>query len=77
MKVQVQCRRMGGAELPAGFRLGERFLRVVRVTQQRTEGRNRYFRITVLDGREFELRQDVATNDWELERVVAKPRNAS
>jgi hypothetical protein len=68
---------MRGDEIPAGFRLGERFLRVVRITQQRTEGRNRYFRVTVLDGREFELRQDAATKDWELERVVAKPRDAS
>jgi len=71
VKIHVQSHKQRGEETPTGFRLGERFLRVLRVGGRWEEGEKRYFKVTVLDGREFVLRQDTLTDRWELERATA------
>ena len=71
MKIHVQSHRAHGEDVPRGIRLGERFLPVHRVADRWKEGESRYFRVTVLDGRTFVLRQDMLTGRWKLARAAA------
>jgi len=66
MRVQVDC---GGGGDPRAFFLGERRLHVTRVLERGAEDSFRNFRVRVADGREFVLRHDLATGDWQLARI--------
>lgn len=66
MKIQVSCR--DGAD-PAWFYLAGKKLHIMRVLERAAEDSQRRFRVRVADGREFVLRQDLATREWRLARV--------
>jgi len=67
MKIQVQCHRGE----PRVFRLGERWLHVISVLDRVAENSLQRFRLLVADGREFVLRHDPRSGDWQLSRVYA------
>lgn len=67
MKIQVQCHRGE----PRVFRLGERWLHVISVLERVAENSLQRFRLLVADGREFVLRHDPRSGDWQLARVYA------
>lgn len=71
MKIQVQCHRGE----PRLFRLGERWLHVISVLDRVAENSLQRFRLLVADGREFVLRHDPRSGDWQLARVVARRNN--
>jgi len=73
MKIQVQCRRGGE---PRTFLLGARRLHVISVLDRAAENSLQRFRLLVADGREFVLRHDPRSGDWQLARVHA-PRAQS
>ena len=66
MKIQVQCR--SGGE-PRVFRLGARWLHVTSVLDRVADNSVRRFRLLVADGREFVLRHDARSDDWQLAAV--------
>jgi hypothetical protein len=70
MKIQVQCRRGGE---PRMFLVGEHWLYVNRVLEHALENSLERFRVRVPDGREFVLRRDRHSGDWQLARVAARP----
>jgi len=65
MKIQVQCHRGE----PRIFRLGERWLHVIGVLERVAENSLQRFRLLVADGREFVLRHDPRSDDWQLAAV--------
>ncbi|HYL25323.1 MAG TPA: hypothetical protein VEV21_13105 [Burkholderiales bacterium] len=71
MRVQVDCRKVkaGGSE-PRSFVLGTRRLWVLRVLERHANTLSRHFTVSIADGRRFELRQDIATGEWWLARVI-------
>lgn len=69
MRIQVQCRRGGN---PSAFMLGARRLPVARVLERAAENSLERFRVRVADGREFVLRRDRHTGDWQLAQVCAR-----
>jgi hypothetical protein len=69
MKIQVQCRRSGE---PRTFLLGARWLHVISVLDRVAESSLQRFRLLVADGREFVLRHDPRSGDWQLARVQAR-----
>ena len=71
MKIQVQCRRGGE---PRTFLLGARWLHVISVLDRVADNSMRRFRLLVADGREFVLRHDPQSGDWQLAGVHA-PRH--
>ena len=73
MKIQVQCRRGGE---PRTFRLGEHWLHVISVLDRVAENSAQRFRLLVADGREFVLRHDPRSGDWQLAQVCP-PRSYS
>jgi hypothetical protein len=72
MKIQVQCGRGGE---PRTFLLGARWLHVISVLDRVADNSLQRFRLLVADGREFVLRHDPRSGDWQLARVHA-PRKA-
>ena len=66
MKIQVQCHRGGE---PRTFLLGARWLHVTSVLDRVAENSVRRFRLLVADGREFVLRHDPHSGDWQLAAV--------
>ncbi len=73
MKIQVQCRRSGE---PRTFLLGARWLHVISVLDRVADNSMRRFRLLVADGREFVLRHDPHSGDWQLARVHARRRDS-
>ena len=73
MKIQVQCRRDGE---PRTFLLGARWLYVISVLDRVADNSMRRFRLLVADGREFVLRHDPHSGDWQLARVHASRRHS-
>ena len=73
MKIQVQCHRGGE---PRTLRLGAHWLHVISVLERVVENSLQRFRLLVADGREFVLRHDPRSGDWQLAQVHA-PRNYS
>ena len=65
MRIQVLCQRGE----PRTFRLGERWLHVISVLDRAVENSLQRFRLLVADGREFVLRHDPRSGDWQLARV--------
>ena len=70
MRIQVQCQRGE----PRTFRLGERWLHVISVLDRAAENSLQRFRLLVADGREFVLRHDPRSGDWQLAGVHARRR---
>jgi hypothetical protein len=68
MKIQVQCHRGGE---PRALLLGSRLLHVISVLDRVVENSLQRFRLLVADGREFVLRHDPRSGDWQLARVHA------
>lgn len=54
------------------FRVGARWLHVMRVLERAAENSLCRFRVRIADGREFVLRQDLHSGDWRLSRVSAR-----
>lgn len=73
MRIQVQCHRSGE---PRTFLLGARWLHVISVLDRVADNSAQRFRLLVSDGREFVLRHDPRSGDWQLARVHA-PRTHS
>ena len=71
MRIQVQCRRGGE---PRSFLLGARSLHVISVLERSAEDSAQRFRLLVADGREFVLRHDPSTGDWQLAQVLGRRR---
>ena len=71
MKIQVQCSRGGE---PRTFLLGARWLHVTSVLDRVADNSLQCFRLLVADGREFVLRHDPRSGDWQLARVYASRR---
>jgi len=69
MRIQVNCR--DGAD-PSSFWLGEKKLHVLRVLERTAEDDQRRFRVKVADGREFVLRQHLASGEWTLAGVAPR-----
>lgn len=68
MRIQVNCR---DGEDPRSFYLGGRKLHIVRVLERSAEDSHRRFRVRVVDGREFVLRQDRTSGEWTLGEVAS------
>ena len=73
MKIQVQCRPDGE---PRTFLIGARCLYVISVLDRVAENSLQRFRLLVADGREFVLRHDLRSGDWQLAQV-REPRRYS
>ena len=65
MKIQVQCHR----GQPRTFLIGARWLHVISVLDRVADNSVRRFRLLVADGREFVLRHDPRSDDWQLAAV--------
>ena len=78
MKVRVACHAGHRAdEQPRAFQLGERRFAVVEILDRWLDPRHRYFKVKADDGRQFVLRHDTMSNEWELAALVgAEPRPA-
>ena len=72
MKIRVECYAGQRAdEEPRAFELGKRRFLVNEILDRWLDPRHRYFKVKVDDGRQFVLRHDVASGDWELAALVA------
>lgn len=72
MKIRVECyagHRAG--EEPRAFQLGERRFAVSEILDRWLDPRHRYFKVKADDGRQFVLRHDLVSDDWELAALVA------
>ena len=69
MRIQVQCRRDGA---PRTFLLGARWLHVISVLDRIADNSAQRFRLLVADGREFVLRHDPRSGDWQLAGVHSR-----
>ncbi len=70
MRIQVDSRKVRGQDVPLGFRLGERFLRVLRIVNAQDDDGARTYTVKTRDGREFTLSRDKSSGDWELLRAA-------
>jgi hypothetical protein len=78
MKIQVECYAgYRDEEEPRAFRLGERRFEVVDVLDRWLDPRHRYFKVKVEDGRQFILRHDTASGEWELAGLVGPERSTA
>jgi hypothetical protein len=71
MRIQVQCRRGGE---PRTLLLGAHWLHVISVLDRAAENSLQRFRLLVADGREFVLRHDPRSGDWQLAQVLGPRR---
>lgn len=73
MKIRVECHAGHRAEEePRAFTLGETRFAVAAIVDRWLDPRHRYFKVKVDDGRQFVLRHDAATDEWELAALVGK-----
>jgi hypothetical protein len=71
MRIRVECHAgFRGEEEPRAFWLDERRLPVADVVDRWLDPRHRYFKVRAEDGRQFVLRHDPASDDWELAALV-------
>jgi hypothetical protein len=76
MKIQVECYAgYRDAEEPRSFKLGERRIEVVEIVDRWFAPDHRYFKVKSDDGREFVLRHDDVSGDWELAALVGSERH--
>ncbi len=71
MRIQVDCRTSKGATEPRSFVLGHHKLWVLRVLERQQNTASRRFKVRTTDGRQFALRQDLGTGEWELGAVTS------
>lgn len=69
MRLQVCCAR--GNE-PRALLVGERRLHVLCVLERTVADARHWYRVRVIDGREFLVHYELGTGDWWLDRVVAR-----
>ncbi len=55
---------------PRAFVLGHHKLWVLRVLECHQNGASQRFKVKTTDGRQFALRQDLGTGEWELSAVT-------
>lgn len=73
MQIHVECHAGYRAEQePTAFRLGERRFVVEEILDRWLDPSHRHFKVRVDDGRQFVLRHDTATDDWELAALVGR-----
>jgi hypothetical protein len=71
MKIRVECQAGHRAEEePRAFYLGERRFEVVQLVDRWPDPLHRYFKVQADDGRQYILRHDTASGDWELAGLV-------
>jgi hypothetical protein len=71
MKIRVECHAGHRAdEEPRAFHLGEQHLAVIDIVDRWLDSRHRYFKVRVDGGRQFVLRHDTASGEWELAALV-------
>jgi hypothetical protein len=77
MKLQVECYAgYRGEEEPRALWLGERRFDVVEVLDRWLNPRHRYFKVKIDDGRQYILRHDTPSGEWELAGLVGPERSA-
>ena len=70
MRICVRTERdSAGKEVPCGFQLGEKQLRVVTIVRRWNENSQQHFEVQVEDGRRFVLRFDADPCKWDLAAV--------
>jgi hypothetical protein len=75
MKIHVECHAgYRDAEEPRSFTLGERRFEVLEIVDRWFAPDHRYFKVKSDDGREFVLRHDDVSGDWELAALVGSER---
>jgi hypothetical protein len=76
MRICVWTERdSAGKEVPCGFQLGEKRLRVVTILRRWSEHSERFFEVRVEDERRFILRFDADPCRWDLTAVFgARPK---
>jgi hypothetical protein len=73
MKIQVECHAgYRGDEEPRAFTLGATRFAVIEILDRWLAPEHRYFKVRIEDGRDFVLRHDVASGDWELAALVGR-----
>jgi hypothetical protein len=73
MKIRVECYAgQRGEEEPRAFHLGGRRLPVTEILDRWLDPAYRYFKVGIEDGRQFVLRHDEATGQWELAALVGQ-----
>jgi hypothetical protein len=78
MKIHVECYAgYRDEQEPRAFQLGARRFDVVDVLDRWLDPRHRYFKVKVEDGRQFILRHDTASGEWELAGLVGPERSVS
>jgi hypothetical protein len=71
MRITVECYAgHRGDQEPRAFTLGERRFDVVELIDRWLDPAHRYYKVRVDDGRQFILRHDAATAEWELAGLV-------
>jgi len=71
MRICVRTERdSAGKEVPCGFHLGGKRLRVVSVLRRWSENSQHVFEVRVEDGRRFILRFDAGPCRWDLAAVL-------
>ena len=76
MKISVYgCPDQRGEQQPHVFYLGERRLPVVAILDRWQDTGQRYFEVSVDDGRRFVLRHEPASGHWELAAVYRAGRS--
>ena len=73
MKIQVECHAgYRGDEEPRAFTLGATRFAVLEILDRWLAPEHRYFKVRIEDGRDFVLRHDVASGEWELAALVGR-----
>ena len=78
MRIAVECYAgYRGEQEPRAFTLGERRFEVRELVDRWLHPAHRYFKVRVDDGRQFILRHDGGSGEWELAGLVGPGRTVS
>jgi hypothetical protein len=73
MRIHVECHAgYRGDEEPRAFTLGATRFAVLEILDRWLAPEHRYFKVRIQDGRDFVLRHDVASGEWELAALVGR-----
>ena len=73
MRIHVECHAgYRGDEEPRAFTLGATRIAVLEILDRWLAPEHRYFKVRIEDGRDFVLRHDVASGEWELAALVGR-----
>jgi hypothetical protein len=73
MRIHVECHAgYRGDEEPRAFTLGATRFAVLEILDRWLAPEHRYFKVRIEDGRDFVLRHDVASGEWELAALVGR-----